>query len=127
MSRRVLGIVGKSLVFLTPVILVGVAALVLTRADEAKTERQIENLRAAGRLQPENPRAPRLVGLTIAQSYPKLNAVGAQPDWTTPEGRRLPNVSPKWVVCTQVPAPGRLIPESSDGTHHVVAGVAKRC
>ena len=108
-------------------ILVGVAALLLMRAEESQTERQEENLRAAGRIEPENPRAPRLVGLTIAQSYPKLDAVGAQPDWTTPGGRRLPNVSPKWVVCNQLPQPGRLIPESSDGTHHVVAGVAKRC
>ena len=127
MSRRVLGIVGKSLVFLAPVIFVGIAMVFLLRAEQQQTKRQEENLRAAGRLEPDtDPRAPRVVGLTVDQMYKKLDPIGAQPDLMDPEGRRLPNVSGKWRICTQEPPPGKLIFESYDGTHHMQLRVAKR-
>ena len=124
---RVLRFVGKALVFLAPLIFVGVVMLWLLHEDAQQTARQEENLRAAGRLQEDvDPRAPRVVGLTIDQMYKKLDPIGAQPDLMDPEGRRLPRVSGKWRICTQEPPPGELIVESYDGTHHMQLRVAKR-
>ena len=122
-----LSIVGKVLVFLAPLIFVGVVTVWLLREEAQQTARQEENLRAAGRLGPDvDPRAPRLVGLTVEQMYRKLDAIGAQPDLMDPEGKRLPNVSEKWRICTQEPPPGNLIFESYDGTHHMQLRVAER-